>query len=66
VYYCVNINCMEDVNPLRWQLGRHTCLVCGEKAAKAVKHCIVPLAKSNYQPITDLSLLKQLNKYATT
>jgi hypothetical protein len=24
----------------------------------------VPLAKSNYQPVTDLNILKQLNKYA--
>jgi hypothetical protein len=44
----------------------HTCLVCGEKQARAFKHCIVPMAKSNYQPITDLNTLKQLNKYART
>jgi hypothetical protein len=24
------------------------------------------MAKSNYQPITDLNILKQLNKYART
>jgi hypothetical protein len=44
----------------------HTCLVCGEKQARTFKHCIVPMAKSNYQPITDLNTLKQLNKYART
>ena len=64
MYSCTK--CGEDVDPRRYRLGRHTCLSCGEKDAKAVKHCIVPLAKSNYQPITDISILKQLNKYATT
>lgn len=62
MYFCVC--CSGDVNPKRWQLGYHTCLVCGDKQAKEYKHTIVPLAKSNYQPVTDLNLLKQLNKYA--
>lgn len=62
--YCVV--CSNDVLPARWRLGYHSCLPCGEKQARQLKHCIVPLAKSNYQPITDLSTLKQLNKYAKT
>lgn len=62
-HYCVN--CSEDVNPLRWNLGFKTCLDCGEALARAVKHCIVPMAKSNYQPVTDLKVLKQLNKYSS-
>lgn len=64
MYFCVC--CGEDVNPQRWRLGHHTCLEHGEKLARAHKHTIVPMAKSNYQPVTDLSLLKQLNKYART
>ena len=64
MYYCVC--CSNDVNPARWRLGFHTCLQCGEKQARDFKHCIVPLAKSNYQPVTDLNTLKQLNKYAKT
>lgn len=56
--------CGDDVKRERWQLGYHTCLCCGETLAKSFKHCIVPLAKSNYQPVTDLATLKQLNKYA--
>jgi hypothetical protein len=64
MYFCVK--CSDDVNPRRWSLGRHTCLPCGEVVARQFKHCIVPMAKSNYQPVTDLSTLKQLNKYART
>lgn len=60
------VNCAARVLPARWNLGYHTCIKCGEQQARAYKHCIVPLAKSNYQPITDLSTLKQLNKYART
>ena len=62
MYFCVK--CSDDVNSKRWQLGIHLCLSCGEANARAFKHCIVPMAKSNYQPITDLKTLKQLNKYA--
>lgn len=64
MYFCVC--CSNDVNPQRWRLGYHTCLQCGESKARSYKHCIVPLAKSNYQPVTDLNTLKQLNKYART
>lgn len=62
MFFC--INCSDDVQPKRWHLGYKTCLACGDKLAKQFKHCIVPLAKSNYQPVTDLQVLKQLNKYA--
>jgi len=41
-----------------------TCLRCGEADARKVKHCVVPMAKSNYIVVTDRTLLKQLNKYA--
>lgn len=64
MYYCVI--CSEDVSKARWNLGYKTCLSCGERNAKSFKHCIVPLAKSNYQPVTDLKMLTQLNKYAIT
>jgi len=58
--------CGQPVAKARWALGFHLCLECGELRARAHKHCIVPLAKSNYQPVTDLQTLKQLNKYART
>lgn len=38
-----------------------TCLSCGEKIARAVKHCIVPMPKSNYIVVTDPQLLVGLN-----
>ncbi len=62
MYDCVV--CADTINPLRFNLGFKTCLKCGEVLARKRKHTIVPMAKSNYQPITDLSLLKQLNKYS--
>jgi hypothetical protein len=39
---------------------------CGEKAARAVKHTIAPLNKSNYMVFTDATMLKQLNPKRTT
>lgn len=57
--YCVK--CSDEVNPKRWALGYKTCLVCGEALARTFKHCIVPMHKSNYQPVTDLNLLKGIN-----
>lgn len=62
MYYCVC--CSDEVQAPRWKLGLHTCLLCGEKRARQRRHTIVPMAKSNYQPIVDLDILKQLNKYS--
>ncbi len=53
--------CGDYVAVLRWRLGYKTCLQCGEKEAKKVKHTVAPMPKSNYILITDLSLLKGLN-----
>jgi hypothetical protein len=41
-------------------------MTCGEKAARAVKHTIAPLNKSNYIFIGDPVTLKQLNPKRTT
>jgi hypothetical protein len=38
---------------------------CGEKVARQRRHCAVPMSKSNYVLVTDPTMLKQLNKYAT-
>lgn len=40
--------CGEQYPSGRKRLGYSCCLVCGERAAKEVKHTIVPLPKSNY------------------
>lgn len=58
--------CGERVSPKRYALGYRTCLVCGEKEARQVKHTVVPIAKSNYTVVTDYSLLSGLNKHAQT
>lgn len=42
-------------------IGHMTCLSCGEEQARAVKHCIVPMPKSNYIVVTDPALLVGLN-----
>lgn len=57
--YC--LKCGDDVLSARWQLGYRTCLACGEKVAKQVKHTIVPMPKSNYIPVTNMELLIGLN-----
>ncbi len=51
----------ERVPPARAKLGFRTCMTCGEKLAKAQKHTVVPMPKSNYVLVTDMSLLKGLN-----
>ena len=52
---------IEDIPLQRYQLGYRTCLTCGEKQAKKVKHTVAPMNKSNYMLFTDVNLLKQLN-----
>ncbi len=54
------------VEPPRLRLGYTTCMTCGEKAARAVKHTIVPMNKSNYIACFDRATLKQLNPKRTT
>ena len=56
----------ERVPPARARLGYKTCLACGDKQAKAVRHTIAPMNKSNYMLFTDVNLLKQLNPKRTT
>ena len=53
--------CGDDVAAGRSLLGYVSCLECGEREAREVKHCIVPMNKSNYVVVSDMSLLKQLN-----
>ncbi len=53
--------CSQSFRPQRANLGYVTCLSCGEKDAKKAKHCVVPMHKSNYIPITDVSLLAHIN-----
>jgi hypothetical protein len=60
--------CGEEISNQRWNLGYHLCLSCGDKEAKNARKSwtIVPLSKSNYTLITDMSLLKELNKVSNS
>lgn len=53
--------CGGAFNRRRRSLGYYTCITCGEIEAKKVKHTVVPMPKSNYILVTDMSLLKGLN-----
>jgi hypothetical protein len=45
----------------RWALGYKTCMSCGELASRQVVRCVVPMHKSNYVLLTDVSDLKGIN-----
>jgi len=59
-------SCGDNYPTARANLGYRLCLPCGETAAKQVRHCIVPMNKSNYMLVTDRDTLKQLNPKKTT
>lgn len=54
------------VEPQRAKTLRPTCMACGEKLARQVRHTVAPLNKSNYMLFTDPAMLKQLNPKRTT
>ena len=45
----------------RARLGYTTCMPCGDKQARLVTFCTVPMNKSNYVVITDKRELTMLN-----
>jgi len=51
----------ERVPPARARLGYRSCMTCGDKNAKAVKHTIAPMHKSNYMLFTNMEDLKGIN-----
>jgi hypothetical protein len=53
--------CSQPIDEQRLSLGYLTCLICGAKEASKRKFTVVPMPKSNYILVTDLSLLKGLN-----
>lgn len=56
--YCI---CGDPIIPKRAKLGYTTCLPCGEKQAKSVKHTVAPMHKSNYMLFTNREDLKGIN-----
>jgi ribosomal protein L37AE/L43A len=59
MYNCVS--CGQSVAKGRWALGIHFCMDCGELRARAYKHTIVPMHKSNYVPIYNMRDLVGIN-----
>jgi len=55
--------CGSFVSRERWDLGRKTCLACGEAEAKKdrLSWCVVPMHKSNYFLCTDKTDLQGIN-----
>lgn len=58
---CQCNRCGDDIDSRRYALGYRTCLWCGEEEARLYKHTIVPIHKSSYTVITDMSLLVGIN-----
>lgn len=56
------VKCGEDIPGRRASLGYDLCMPCGEAQAKTRKFTVVPMHKSNYMLVTDLSLLPQLTR----
>jgi ribosomal protein L37AE/L43A len=58
--------CGDEFAIARFKLGIAVCLDCGDAIAKERKFTIVPMNKSNYIPVTNFEILKQLNPKRTT
>ena len=54
-------NCGDQYPSQRWALGYKFCMPCGEQIAKRVIRTVVPMHKSNYVMVTDMSDLKGIN-----
>ena len=52
----------------RLAIGYAICMPCGDDLASKVntKRTVVPMNKSNYMMVTDMTILKQLNPKRTT
>ena len=55
------IKCGKYYSRARYLLGWFTCLECGETEAKAKKHTVVPLHKSNYIVPANRAELRGIN-----
>ena len=53
--------CGEVYSHKRKSVGYSICMACGESNAKAKKHTIVPMHKSNYIVVTVPEILKGIN-----
>jgi ribosomal protein L37AE/L43A len=58
--------CGSIYNAERLAIGYAICMPCGDDLASKIIRTVVPLNKSNYMMVTDMSTLKQLNPKRTT
>lgn len=62
LYAMHECNCGNEISTARYALGYRTCLQCGDKQAKQVKHLIaIPYSKGAYQYIHNPKDLFQTN-----
>jgi hypothetical protein len=54
--------CGSQIDPPKRRLITSLCMPCGEVEARKVKHCIVPMHKSNYVVVRDRDLLTGVNQ----
>lgn len=54
--------CGSQIDPPKRRLITSLCMPCGEVEARKVKHCVVPLHKSNYIVVRDRDLLTGVNQ----
>ena len=59
-------DCTTPYNPARAALGIPYCMPCGEKRSEEVVRTVVPMHKSNYVLVTDLTLLPMLTRPGRT
>lgn len=55
------VKCSAPFPAKRAALGYKTCPPCGEKEARAVKHCTVPGHKQGYMVVTNRAELVGIN-----
>ena len=55
------VNCRDQFPAKRAALGYKTCLRCGERDAREVKHTIAPLHKGHYTVISNKEDLIGIN-----
>ena len=54
--------CGSSIYPLERRSITSLCMTCGEVEARKVKHCIVPMHKSNLIVVFDKDLLTGVNQ----
>ncbi len=67
-HHMTQVLCKDCYTPFsveRFRLGYHTCLDCGDTAARKVVFTTAPINKSNYMLITNVTELSQLNPKRT-